>query len=269
MTPEQWTLLIASVIGAFAALALWLPKYIARLADEKFIALEHKRNLEKLEAETEHQVERMEAETTLRESLVNSETLAQVVLMFSQTQTRHADLDERRAKLDERRTEQDERRIEADNRLATAIDNQTKATTQSREWTERRFEDTLASIDLINKDIGDSKRTVERIEASLKEAKAKLDDILINHVSLAQQGTLIDVQKLLVNLTSLVEGLVPKPSKQPTEPITAADLDALEQSLSPLSLDDTLTVSDEPGNTRPIPELLEDADNNTAAPPAA
>lgn len=265
MTPEQTGILIGAVvtfviavIGAGVAIWQWLPKYIARLADERFKDREHKRNIEDKLTETELQNKRTETEVEAQQALALPEAFDKIITIFSQSQERHTKVDERYADTAEKRLELDRQKIESDNRLASAIDTLTRSSNTSQLWQESRANDFIDTANLINERVGGLERvgksvidSMTKIEVDLSEVRNKLNRIIEAHPTFAQQNTLLAIESGLASVKLMLESLVPKaPDLGNRQPIEA---DVLKK------LDDTLKLSDEEllAVTKELPPALE------------
>lgn len=260
MTPEQSGLLIAAVvgliiavIGAFVELFRRLPTIVKQVNEENLKEREHKRNMEKLETDTELETKRVESEIKLREALAQAEVLEKFMEVFSQQQERHTKVDERNAdtaerrnEIDERRIEVDKQKIESDNRLASAIDTLTRSSNTSQLWQESRANDFIDTANLINERVGGLERvgksvidSMTKIEIDLGEVRNKLNRIIEAHPTFAQQNTLLAIESGLASVKLMLESLVPK---APIVPVEREKAPSLEDTI-PLSPDDMLEAT--------------------------
>jgi hypothetical protein len=216
MTPEQIALIAALfglagiTIAAAGKLVNWFPEYVQKVATQKIEEKAQELTLEKLDTETELLERKNEAEAKRRSDIALSETVERVLVMFSQTQDRHA-------KMDERHAENAEKKVESDKQLATAIENLTRSAMTSQLWQENRANDFLDTANLINEKMGALERVgktaidaLDRLEIGLNEARVKLNLAIESHTSAAQQSTLLAIQTQLTSLAIMVESLSPK-----------------------------------------------------------
>lgn len=223
MSPEQWTLLVGSVIALIVAviatitlLVRWLPGYISRLADEHFKAKEHIRSIEKLETDTEMEARRIEAEIEARQSLAQAEAFEKTIGMFSQVLDRHA-------KVDERHAENERLQIDAQKQLATAIEALTASSNRSQSFVEKRSDDTLIEISVVSERTANIERTggetlsrVDLLASGLKDVKSKLDLILAETQKNPNKAALEQIEKAVNELLNLAKA--PKPLEVVTLP---------------------------------------------------
>jgi hypothetical protein len=225
MTPEQQLgLLVTALVLATVALIKWFPGYITRLADERFKTIEHERNLERLESETEIEVKRTENETKRRLELAQAETFERVVLLLKDSGERHS-------KLDERNADNTEKWIESNNRLANAIEAQTRAATTSQSWQETRANDVIDTVNVINEKLGNLERgsdnTLSKLDIlvlGLQDVKAQLDTVLIEAKRNPNWETLQFIKEELATLIMLTKTQVDIASRhESTQPIPEID----------------------------------------------
>lgn len=254
LSPEQWLMIAASVAGLIVAAFVAITKlintlsdFVDRRADQKIEEKSQKLALEKLDTETEILERKSEAEARRRQDIALSETVERVLVMFSQTQERHA-------KVDERHAENAEKKVESDKQLAAAIENLTRSAMTSQLWQENRANDFLDTANLINEKMGELSRVgksamdaLDRLEIGLIEARGKLNSVIEHHTNAAQQSTLLAIQTQLTSLAIMVESLNPKPP---------APMVLVEREKEP-SLDDTIELSDEEmlAATKKLPEI--------------
>jgi hypothetical protein len=209
MTPEQWAMITAVVVGTVVALFVAVTKlintlyeYLDRMADQKIEEKAQKLVLERLDSETEIQERKSEADARRRQDLALAETIERVLVMYSQSQDVHA-------KETARGTDVQERNIEVLSKLTTSFDNQTRALMTSQSWNESRSNDYLVEIGLMNertaglvKTAGDTHAKVDTITGGLEQVKTKLDSLLSEVTKLNPNTEAI--QRLETEITNLI-----------------------------------------------------------------